>query len=121
MRRLLLFCSLLILIVSKGHAQSRIIKGVVIDNAAKPVTGATVAIVETQKATTTDINGNFQIQAENGQTLRVSYVGTAPVSVTIRPDSKDLQIQINATTSNLNELVVTGYTTERKKDLTGSV
>ncbi len=121
MRRLLLFCSLLILIVSKGHAQSRTIKGVVVDNTTKPVAGATVAVVETQKATTTDANGNFQIQADNGQTIRVTYVGATPVSVVVKPDSKDLQIQINAAISNLNELVVTGYTSERKKDLTGSV
>jgi TonB-linked SusC/RagA family outer membrane protein len=121
MRRLLLFCALLILIVSTVQAQPRTIKGTVVDNAAKPLMGATVAVVETQKATTTDANGNFQIQADNGQTIKVTYVGATPVSIVVKPDSKDLQIQINAAVSNLNELVVTGYTSERKKDLTGSV
>ena len=121
MRKLLLLCSFLILIVSEGHAQSRIIKGVVTDNASKPLEGATVVVVETQKATTTDASGNFQIQAENGQTIRVSYVGTKPVSVIVQADTKTLQIQFKDSNNTLNELVVTGYTSERKKDLTGSV
>jgi len=121
MRKLLLMCSLLILIVSEGYAQSRMIKGVVTDNASKPIEGATVVVVETQKATTTDAAGNFQIQAENGQTIRVSYVGSKPVSVIVAPDSKDIRIQFKDSNTALNELVVTGYTSERKKDLTGSV
>jgi len=121
MRKLLLMCSLLILIVSEGYAQSRTIKGVVTDNASKPIEGATVVVVETQKATTTDAAGNFQIQAENGQTIRVSYVGSKPVSVIVAPDSKDIRIQFKDSNTALNELVVTGYTSERKKDLTGSV
>jgi TonB-linked SusC/RagA family outer membrane protein len=97
------------------------IKGVVTDNASKPIEGATVVVVETQKATTTDAAGNFQIQAENGQTIRVSYVGSKPVSVIVAPDSKDIRIQFKDSNTALNELVVTGYTSERKKDLTGSV
>ena len=121
MRRLLLFCSLLMLIVSEGSAQSRLIKGVVTDNASSPVAGATVVVVGTQRATSTDANGHFQIQAANGQTLKVSFVGATPTSVVITPDSKDLQIKINYAANALNELVVTGYTSERKKDLTGSV
>lgn len=121
MRKLLLLCSFLILIVSEGYAQSRIIKGVVTDNASKPLEGATVVVVETQKATTTDASGNFQIQAENGQTIRVSYVGTKPISVVVAPDTKTLQIQFKDASIMLNELVVTGYTSERKKDLTGAV
>ena len=83
MRKLLLLCSFLILIVSEGYAQSRIIKGVVTDNASKPLEGATVVVVETQKATTTDASGNFQIPAENGQTIRVSYVGTKPILIAV--------------------------------------
>src|SRR4051812_43879721 len=121
MRKLLLLCSFLILIVSEGYAQSRIVKGVVTDNASKPLEGATVVVVGTQKATTTDVSGNFQIQAENGQTIRVSYVGSKPVSVIVQPDTKTMQIQFKDSNTTLNELVVTGYTSERKKDLTGSV
>ena len=121
MRKLLLLCSFLILIVSEGYAQSRIVKGVVTDNASKPLEGATVVVVETQKATTTDASGNFQIQAENGQSIRVSYVGTKPIVVIVTSDTKTLQIQFKDSNNTLNELVVTGYTSERKKDLTGSV
>ena len=121
MRKLLLICSLLILIVSEGYAQSRMIRGVVTDNASKPVEGATVVVVETQKATTTDAGGNFQITAENGQTIRVTYVGSKPISTVVTTGVNSLQIQFKDSNTALNELVVTGYTSERKKDLTGSV
>ncbi|GAC1313480.1 MAG: TonB-dependent receptor [Mucilaginibacter sp.] len=107
--------------VSEGYAQSRIVKGVVTDNASRPLEGATVAVVETQKATTTDAYGNFQIQAANGQTLRVSYVGAKPVFVIVTSDTKTLQIEFKDSNNTLSEIVVTGYTSERKKDLTGSV
>jgi TonB-linked SusC/RagA family outer membrane protein len=121
MRKLLLFCSFLILIISEGYAQSRIIKGVVTDDASKPLDGATVVVVETQKATTTDGNGAFQVQAENGQTIKISYVGTTPVSIVVTADTKNLQVQFKDANNTLNEVIVTGYTSERKKDLTGAV
>src|ERR1700739_1819783 len=121
MRKLLLLCSFLILIVSEGYSQARLVKGVVTDAASKPLEGATVVVVETQKATTTDASGNFQIMAENGQTIKVSYVGNTTVSVIVSADTKTLRIQFKDNQSSLNEVVVTGYTTERKKDLLGAV
>ena len=121
MRRLLLFCSLLILIISEGRAQSRTIKGVVTDNESKPVPGATVVVVETRKGTTTDINGNFSINAENGQTLRITLVGETPILTQITAATQNLNIQFKGSQSALNEVIVTGYSSERKKDLTGAV
>lgn len=121
MRKLLLLCSLLILVISQGYAQSRIVKGIVIDNALRPLDGATVTVVETQKSTLSDAGGNFQIQAATGQTIRISYVGTKPISIVVTADAKPLQVQFKDSNNNLNEIVVTGYTSERKKDLTGSV
>lgn len=121
MRKLLLICSLLILIVSEGYAQSRIIKGVVRDNSSRPLEGATVMVMETQKATATDINGNFQIPAANGQTIRISYVGAKPISTIISQDINFVEIQFKDASNSLNEVIVTGYASERKRDLTGSV
>lgn len=121
MRKLLLIFSLLIFIMGKGYAQSRIIKGVVTDNASKPLVGATVTIIETQKGTITDGSGNFQLAVENGQTVNVSYIGAKPVSVKITGETKNLQIKIEDSNTSLSEVVVTGYTSERKKDLTGAV
>ncbi|HEY8784126.1 MAG TPA: SusC/RagA family TonB-linked outer membrane protein [Mucilaginibacter sp.] len=121
MRKLLLFCFLLLLFISKGYAQSRQITGTVTDNDGKPMGFVTVSVVETQKATTTDEKGYFKISAENGQTLRFTYVGVKQITVQITAATQNLNIQFKDNQSTLNEVVVTGYTSERRKDLTGSV
>jgi len=121
MRKLLLICSLLILLISKGYAQSRIITGTVLDNASKPMDGVTIVVVETQKSTLSDASGKFSITASTGQSIRFSYVGVKPVLVTVAADTKVLDVVFKDASTTLNEVIVTGYTSERKKDLTGAV
>jgi TonB-linked SusC/RagA family outer membrane protein len=121
MRKLLLICSFLILVIGEGYAQSRIITGSVSDNSSKPLDGVTIAVVETQKSTLSDVNGKFKIAVENGQSLRFSYVGAKPIVVTIAADTKALNIVFKDAENALNEVIVTGYTSERKKDLIGAV
>jgi len=121
MRKLLLICSLLILLISKGYAQSRIITGTVLDNASKPMDAVTIVVVETQKSTLSDANGKFSITASTGQSIRFSYVGTKPILVKVTADTKVLDVVFKDAATTLNEVVVTGYTSERKKDLTGAV
>jgi TonB-linked SusC/RagA family outer membrane protein len=121
MRKLLLFCSLLMLFISKGYAQSRVITGNVTDNAARPLDGATVVVVESQKSTLTDRNGDFKIAAETGQTVKITYVGAKAITIIIAADTKTLKVQFKDAENTLNEIIVTGYASERKKDLTGSV
>ncbi|HWZ04863.1 MAG TPA: SusC/RagA family TonB-linked outer membrane protein [Mucilaginibacter sp.] len=121
MRKLLLFCFLLLLFISKGYAQSRQITGTVIDNDGKPMGFVTVSVVETQKATATDEKGYFKIAVENGQMLKFTYVGVKSIIVPITAATQTLSIQFKDTQSALNEVIVTGYTTERKKDLLGAV
>lgn len=121
MRKLLLICSFLTLLISEGYAQSRIVTGTVSDNSSKPLDGVTVAVVETQKSTLSDANGKFKIAVENGQSLRFSYVGTKPIVVIVAADTKVLNIVFKDAENTLNEVVVTGYTSERKKDLIGAV
>ena len=121
MRKLLLICSFLILLISEGYAQSRIITGTVLDNSSKPIDGVTIVVVESQKSTLSDANGKFRIAAENGQSVRFSYVGAKPIVMTITADTKVLDVVFKDAENTLNEVVVTGYTSERKKDLTGAV
>lgn len=121
MRKLLLICSLLILLISKGYAQSRIITGTVLDNASKPMDAVTIVVVETQKSTLSDASGKFSITASTGQSIRFSYVGTKPILVKVTADTKVLDVVFKDAATTLNEVVVTGYTSERKKDLTGAV
>jgi TonB-linked SusC/RagA family outer membrane protein len=121
MRKLLLFCSLLVLIASGAYAQSREISGVVTDNDGQTLPGVTVLVVETQKAVSTDIAGKFKIEAATGQTLRFSFIGFSPVSVKLKEAGNNLRIRFQKGSNDLNEVVVTGYTSEKKKDLTGAV
>jgi TonB-linked SusC/RagA family outer membrane protein len=121
MRKLLLICSFLILLISEGYAQSRIITGTVLDNSSKPIDGVTIVVVESQKSTLSDANGKFRIAVENGQSVRFSYVGAKPILMTITADTKVLNVVFKDAENTLNEVVVTGYTSERKKDLTGAV
>ncbi len=121
MRKLLLFCLLLSLFASKGYAQSRQITGTVTDIEGKPMEFVTVLNVETQKATATDSKGNYKISAENGQNIRFTFVGVKSINVLVTADTKNLNVQFKDNQSSLNEVVVTGYTSERKKDLLGAV
>ena len=99
------------------YAQSEI-TGTVVDDLGEGVIGATVKEKDTSNGTVTDFDGNFNIKVKAGATLVVSYIGyqTQEVAakngmkVTLVPDDKVLQ-----------EVVVTGYTTQRKADLTGAI
>jgi TonB-linked SusC/RagA family outer membrane protein len=120
MRKLLLFCSLLFMLISKGQAQSRQVTGVVSDERA-PIPGVTVTILETKAATVTDVKGRFVINAADGQLLRFSFLGYQPDTVKLIAGMGNLNVKLFADQTGLNEVVVTGYTSERKKDLTGAV
>jgi len=120
MKRILFFCSLLLTMASWSFGQSRLIKGTVTDKSSNPLEAVTVAVTETQKAVLTDKNGKFAIEAATDQTLRFSYVGLTSQTVKVTSSSANLQIVLEGN-SNLNEVVVTGYQKERKKDITGAV
>jgi len=120
MRKFLLFCSLAILMAVSASAQTRAVSGVVYDPTGEPLPGATVAIQGTTQAVATDVNGHFTLQAANGQVLHVTFVGYKPVDVKVTGE-KPLKISFAGNATDLNEVVVTGYTSEKKKDLTGAV
>jgi TonB-linked SusC/RagA family outer membrane protein len=121
MRKLLLFCSLLMLMAARGYSQSRTITGTVTDKADNPLPGVSIMIVDTKIGTVTDVKGKFTIPAQNGQTLKLSYLGFKTVTIAVTASTGDLSIRLDEESNSLNEVVVTGYTSERKKDLTGAV
>jgi TonB-linked SusC/RagA family outer membrane protein len=69
----------------------------------------------------TDSKGQFSLSAQTGQHIRFSYVGTKTYNLTVSNDTKTVAVILENSGSNLNEVVVTGYQQERKKDLTGAV
>jgi TonB-linked SusC/RagA family outer membrane protein len=101
-------------------AQQRTITGKVLDENNTPVVGATVAVKETKHATQTDANGNFSLAVGDGKTLVISFVGLKTQEVTIG-DRSQLSVILQPTANNLGEVVVVGYQTQKKADLTGAV
>lgn len=94
------------------------ISGTVFDQAGEPVIGATVMEKGTANGTATDIDGNFSLKVKRGATLVVSYVGCQTAEVKAEPDMK---ITLKDESSLLDEVVVVGFGTQKKVNLTGSV
>ncbi|GAB3554548.1 SusC/RagA family TonB-linked outer membrane protein [Spirosoma fluminis] len=97
------------------YAQNRTITGKVIaveDNVAIP--GASVVVRGTTRGTTTDANGNFRIQADKGQVLRVSFIGTTTQDVTIG-NADVINVSLKQEANALNEVVVTALGIKREK------
>ncbi|MDD5825933.1 MAG: carboxypeptidase-like regulatory domain-containing protein, partial [Prevotellaceae bacterium] len=95
------------------------VTGQVTDKTGETIIGATVKVVGTQNATVTDLDGNFKVNAKPGQTIEVTYIGYK--TQTVKVGKGPLKIVLEDDTQVLNDVVVVGYGTMRKKDLTGSV
>ena len=102
------------------YAQQLTVHGTVIAKADdEPLIGASVIDQSTGNGVTTDLDGNFIIKVEKGNILSVSYVGFITQTVTV--DSEKITIYLDDNSKMLDEVVVVGYSTQRKADLTGSV
>lgn len=80
--------------------------------------GATVRVQGTQTATITDLDGNFSIEAEDGQTLNISYIGY--VEKNVKVTGNNLKITLDEEANSLNDVVVIGYGVQKKKLVTGA-
>ena len=98
------------------------VRGTVADDAnAKPLAGASIAEKGTNNVVLTDANGRFSINVRDGNAvLVVSYVGYSTLEVPVA-NSETVTISLKATASDLGEVVVVGYGTQNRKDVTGSV
>lgn len=104
-------------------AQSPTIKvsGKVIDELGEPLMGATVRIKDGQGGTATDLDGNFQLEVSGKAVLLISYVGYKDREVAVRNRAILDPIQLDPDNQMLEQVVVVGYGTQKKADLTGSV
>lgn len=101
--------------VQQGHA----VKGNVIDETGQPMIGVTVKVKGGSAATVTDLDGNFQLAAKPGDELELSYVGYKPM--TVRATSAPMNLKMEADVASLEDVVVIGYGTMKRRDLTGAV
>lgn len=95
------------------------ITGTVTDEQGEPLIGASVFVVGTNTGTATDADGRFKIEAAKGKKLRVSYIGYASKEVAVT--NSVMNIVLKEDNEMLDEVVVIGYGTMKKKDLTGSI
>ncbi|MFA7584403.1 MAG: carboxypeptidase-like regulatory domain-containing protein, partial [Proteiniphilum sp.] len=112
---------LLFLFFSLGlTAQEKNIRGSVKDTYGEPVIGANVMVKGTSIGAATDINGNYTLSAPaSATTLQISYIGMKETEVAIT--GSVVNIVMEEDVSSLDEVVVVGYGTQRRRDLTGSV
>ena len=97
------------------------VKGQVVDQGGEPLIGATVRVKGAQTGVVTDFDGNFTIDAPSNATLLVSYVGYKDREIAVRGRAVIEQIQLESDSQVLEQLVVVGYGTQKKADLTGAV
>jgi len=122
MRKLL--CSLLLTIFCVSYASAQTtVTGVVKDDTGESLPGASVIIKGTKGGTMTDLNGKFSLSvaAPSTAVLKVSYIGMKVFELPLKGKTSGLVIQLESNSSQLDELVVVGYGSVKKKDLTGSV
>ncbi len=101
------------------HAQQRTVSGTVSD-AGGPIVGVSVAIQGTQTGTITDGAGRYSIQAAPGSVLNFSFIGYVPYETAVG-DRNVIDVTLQEETQRIDEVVVIGYGTVRKRDLTGAV
>ena len=117
-----LLCIALLGTVSPAFAQEgKKITGHVVDDTNEPLIGASILVVGTSTGVITDLDGNFNIIVPSGATaLQISYVGYETVTVPV-PSGNTVNVKMKSDAQMWSDVVVIGYGTQRKSDLTGSV
>lgn len=103
---------------NKAQGAKQTVRGTVKDDMGEPVMGATVSVVGSDGLAVTDIDGKFTIEAPKGSTLKISYLGF--VDREVKADD-NVKVLMKEDTQALDELVVVGYGTMKRSDMTGAL
>ena len=103
-----------------GTISAQTVNGNVVDETGEPVIGATVLEKGTKNAVITDFDGNFSIKMQGGKVLTISYIGMQPQDVNVAGKTS-VNVILKEDANTLQDVVVVGYGTMKKTDLTGSV
>lgn len=114
------FALLVLFTMIVGSLSAQTIKGTVKDSNGEPIIGATVRENGTKNATVTDLDGNFTIKLGGANPLQVSYIGMKTQTISTSGKST-INVVLEDESTNLNDVVVIGYGSVKRKDLTGSV
>ncbi len=109
-----------VFLYTSGYAQEKTVTGIVTDQSNLPIPGVNVIIKGTLQGISTDFDGKYGISTTPGQTLVFSYLGYKTKEITIGT-ANTYNVSLEEEGSKLDEVVVVGYGTKKKKDLTGSI
>tara|TARA_R110002012_G_scaffold321944_1_gene552626 strand:+ start:78243 stop:81344 length:3102 start_codon:yes stop_codon:yes gene_type:complete len=113
--------TMLILLNVAVYAQDKYtITGTVTDASQMPIPGVNVLLMNSTTGTSTDFDGNYSIVVQSGDVLQFSYIGYTKQTIVIT-NQKELNISLVEDSSQLDEVVVVGYGTQKKSSITGSV
>jgi TonB-linked SusC/RagA family outer membrane protein len=119
-------CLLLLIVLSTfvAKAQTSSLAGTIFDETGTSLPGASIQIKSLNRSTTTDVNGAYRLTGlpAGSHVVTVTYVGYSPTEETVKVSGQtQLDFTVKPDAQNLNEVVVIGYGTVQKKNLTGSV
>ncbi len=118
--RVFMFAALFLVCIGSSFAQNINISGVVSDESGQPLIGANLLVKGTTTGAQTDFDGNYSLSAGSDATLVVSYIGFVTQEVAVNGKNQ-INITLQEDASQLDEVVIVGYGTAKKSDLTGSV
>ncbi len=106
--------------MSRLESEEKLVRGNVTDANGDPLVGASVAVKGTESGTITDADGNFSISVNEGDILVVSYIGYVTKEVSVGTQD-NLSIQLAASATVLDDVVVVAYGTQKRSDVTGAI
>jgi TonB-linked SusC/RagA family outer membrane protein len=115
-----LFCLFFFHLLATAQTNQNKISGIVVDQTGEPVVGAAVLNTATNHGVSTSIDGNFTLDAKINDHIRISSVGFTPVDYIVK-QLTDIRIQMKADAQQLDEVVVVGYSAQKKSSLTGAI
>ena len=107
--------------VSVLGVNAKPVRGTVSDTSGEPIIGATIVVAGTNTGTVTDANGGFTIEASPDSEISVSYIGYTTRRLKIMPGKDSYSVVLQEDTEVLEDVIVVGYGTQRKSDVTGSI
>ncbi|WP_343744951.1 TonB-dependent receptor [Chitinophaga sp.] len=111
----------LVVISPKSEQSAGRVTGKVADEKGTPLVGVSVKVKGGSQGAVTDVEGRFSLQADAGAILVISYMGFITQEIPVGASEQLMNIVLKESTSGLNEVVVIGYGTQRKKDVTGAI
>jgi len=111
------------LVTAEKKSTDRDLSGIILNEKKEPVAGASIMIQGTKTGTLTDTNGRFHLSIPDNKsvTLLISSVGYQNQTIEVNSNTSSINVTLNTNVGNLNEVVVIGYGTQRKGDITSSV